>query len=165
MACGWCTANLTDCRALLLIGDGRGGFAARDGTSSGLLVYGDQRGGAAADVDGDGRTDLAIAQNGAATRLFLNRAAVPGIRVSLQGPPANPWGVGARIRFRVGDRSTPWRQIQAGNGYWSVTSPSVVLGRPERGAGRIEVRWPDGRTTTHPASAGATAVTLRPEPK
>ena len=71
-------------RSLLMLGDGRGGLTPVSGARSGLVVYGDQRGAAFADFDGDGRTDLAVSQNGGATRLFQNRGAKPGLRVRLQ---------------------------------------------------------------------------------
>ncbi|HMO66035.1 MAG TPA: VCBS repeat-containing protein, partial [Verrucomicrobiota bacterium] len=67
-------------RGLWLLGDGRGGLR---GVESGVAVYGEQRGAALADFDGDGRVDLVVAQNGAATRLFRNTGATPGVRVRL----------------------------------------------------------------------------------
>ena len=72
-------------RSLLLAGDGKGGLTPVPGTRSGLVVYGDQRGAAYADFDHDGRLDIAVTQNGAATRLFRNRGAKPGLRVRLEG--------------------------------------------------------------------------------
>ena len=54
-------------RGLLLRGDGQGAFERIDGAQSGIKVYGEQRGSAAGDYDGDGRVDLAVTQNGAAT--------------------------------------------------------------------------------------------------
>src|SRR6185436_2380345 len=85
-------------RSLLLFGDGKGGLAPVSGTQSGLVVYGDQRGAAYADYDADGRLDLVVSQNGAATKLFHNRGAKPGLRVRLQGPQSNPDGIGAQVR-------------------------------------------------------------------
>lgn len=61
-------------RGLWLRNNGAGALTPVSGESSGVIVYGDQRGAAVADFDGDGRPDLAVTQNGAATRLFLNRA-------------------------------------------------------------------------------------------
>ena len=60
-------------RGLLLTGDGKGALRPVPGSQSGLAIYGDQRGAAYSDFDGDGRLDLAVSQNGAATRLFHNR--------------------------------------------------------------------------------------------
>jgi len=153
-------ARLDAGRSLLLFGNGSGGFEAQPGQRSGIVVYGDGRGAATADVDLDGRADLAIAQNGTATRLYTNQAAAQGIRVRLVGPGNNPWAIGAQIRARAGTTATPWREIQAGTGYWSVSSASPVIARPAGGPTTIEVRWPDGRVTTHAAAAGQTRLDL-----
>ena len=72
-------------RGLLMTGDGHGGLTPMPGTRSGLLIYGDQRGAAYADYNGDGRLDLVVTQNAAATKLFTNRGARPGLRVRLLG--------------------------------------------------------------------------------
>ena len=87
------------------------------------MVYGDQRGAAYADYDGDGRLDLAVSQNGAATRLFHNRGAKPGLRVRVQGPATNPDGVGAQIRVVYGDRMGPVREIEADRATGRRTAP------------------------------------------
>ena len=133
-------------RGLLLKGDGQGGFQAVPGQDSGLQIYGEQRGAAVADYDRDGRLDLAITQNGAATKLYRNVGAKPGLRVRLEGPPANPDGVGASLRLVFGQRSGPTREVHAGSGYWSQDSAVQVMGTPE-GPGQIQVRWPGGRQT------------------
>ena len=86
-------------RGLLLKGDGAGGFVALPGQASGILVYGEGRGAAVADYDGDGRPDLAVAQNGAPTKLFRGVAGQPGLRVRLQGARGNPEAVGAVVRL------------------------------------------------------------------
>src|SRR5205085_9720679 len=106
-------------RSLLLLGDGKGGFVPMSGARSGLIVYGDQRGAAYADYDGDGRLDLAVSQNGAATRLFHNRGAKPGLRLRVHGPPLNPDAIGAQVRLVYADRMGPVREVTAGSGYWS----------------------------------------------
>src|SRR5581483_11968067 len=115
-------------RGLLLLGDGKGGFRAMTGQQSGIVVYGDQRGAAYADYDGDGRLDLAVSQNGAATRLFHNKTAKPGLRVRVQGPATNPDGVGTQLRVVYGDRMGPVREIEAGSGYWSQNGATQVFG-------------------------------------
>jgi hypothetical protein len=149
-------------RGLLLRGDGQGGFTPVPGQVSGIRVYGDQRGAAAADYDQDGRLDLVIAQNGAATRLLRNQTATPGLRVRLQGPPGNPHAVGAQVRLLSGARGGPVREIQAGHGYWSQSSLTPLLGlgalpRPTT----LQVRWPDGRLTAHPVPEGAREIAAR----
>ena len=96
-------------RGLLLAGDGKGGLTPVPGQRSGIIVWGDQRGAAWSDFDADGRLDLAISQNGNATRLFRNLGTAPGLRVRLQGPATNPDGVGAQVRLVYGERMGPVR--------------------------------------------------------
>ncbi|HSD32420.1 MAG TPA: FG-GAP-like repeat-containing protein, partial [Gemmatimonadales bacterium] len=147
-------------RSLLLTGDGAGGLNPVPGQRSGLEVYGEQRGAAYADYDGDGRLDLAVSQNGAKTRLFHNIGAVPGLRVRLVGPLANPTAIGARIRLRYGEKEGPVREIQAGSGYWSQNGAVQVLGRSGDPTA-LWVRWPGGREQVVPLSPRQSAITVR----
>lgn len=134
---------------LLLLGDGHGGFRPLSVLQSGIRVIGDQRGAAAADYDDDGRLDLAVSQNGAATTLWHNRGARPGVRVRLVGPADNPLGIGAQLRVNRASDAGPVREVRAGSGYWSVDAATTVLALPP-GASSLSVRWPGGRTQTAP---------------
>jgi hypothetical protein len=147
-------------RGLWLKNDGKGNFTAVPGQESGVIIYGEQRGSAVCDYDEDGRVDLVVAQNNGATKLFHNERAKPGLRVRIQGPPANPSGIGAVawLSFRSGNG--PRREIHGGSGYWSQDSLIPVLGAPEPPAA-INVRWPGGKVTSQPVPANATSVTVR----
>jgi hypothetical protein len=145
---------------LLLTGDSRGGFAAKSGTESGILVYGDQRGAAYSDFDGDGRLDLVVSQNSAATRLLRNQGARPGLRVRLVGKAGNPDAVGAQVRVVYGVVMGPVREIQAGSGYWSQNGAVQVFALAETPT-RVLVRWPGGAEVDVPVPAGAREVTVR----
>jgi hypothetical protein len=148
-------------RGLLLLGDGRGGLTPQPGARSGIAVYGDQRGAAYADADGDGRLDLVITQNAGLTRFYRNRGARPGIRVRLEGPAVNPDAVGAQVRLVFGERRGPVREVQAGSGYWSQNGAVQVFGAPQAPTA-VWVRWPGGKETVTPVSAGAREVRVRP---
>ena len=153
---------------LLLLGDGKGGFralppvpTALSPASSGVRVLGDQRGAAAGDYDGDGRVDLAVSQNGAATTLWHNRGAAPGIRVRVDGGPDNPLGIGAQVRaVRRDSTQGAVREIRAGSAYWSMDDPTTVLAGD--GITAIWVRWPGGKEGTIPVVSGQRSVTIRP---
>jgi len=146
-------------RGLWLKNDGKGNFTAMPGRESGMIIYGEQRGSAVCDYDEDGRADLVVAQNNGTTKLFHNERAKPGLRVRLQGPPANPYGIGAAVWLSFGSRNGPAREIHGGSGYWSQDSLIPVLGTPEPPTA-INVRWPGGKVTTQPVPANATSVTV-----
>lgn len=147
-------------RSLLLTGDGSGNLKPAPAQVSGLVVYGEQRGAAYADFDADGRLDLAVSQNGAATRLFRNIGAKPGLRVRVWGPPDNPTGIGTQMRLRYGSRAGPVREVQAGSGYWSQNGAIQVLGR-DGNPTALWLRWPGGREQVVPLAVGQAKITVR----
>ena len=143
-------------RGLWLKGDGSGSLVAVPGQVSGVEVYGEQRGAALADFDGDGRVDLAVAQNGGPLKLYANRTERAGLRVRLRGPESNGDGIGSSLRVLYDDGSEgPLREIQAGAGYWSQNSAVQVLGAaPGKRVAAIEVTWFDGTTQRVEVSDG-----------
>jgi hypothetical protein len=142
-------------------GDGGGGtLEPIPGQVSGILVYGDQRGAAFADFDGDGRTDLVVSQNGAATKLYRNEHARPGLRARLIGGPLNPHAIGAALRIVYDDRSRgPVREIHGGSGFWSLDGAVQVLGMEEgKRPVALWIRWPGGVETSVPLAPGQREV-------
>ncbi|HLH56945.1 MAG TPA: VCBS repeat-containing protein, partial [Verrucomicrobiae bacterium] len=144
---------------LCLKGNGKGDLVPMPVAVSGVRVYGEQRGAALADYDEDGRVDLAVTQNGAATKLFHNVGAAPGLRVKLKGGAGNPAAIGAAMRLVFKDHKGPLREIHAGSGYWSQDSFTQVLAIPSPPES-LWVRWPGGRTTTTLVPANAREVTV-----
>ena len=132
------------------------------GQESGLAVYGEQRGAALSDYDGDGRTDIVVAQNAAATKLFKNSGAKPGLRVRLEGPRGNPLGVGARLRLVNGGTAGPIREIHGGAGYWSQDSAVQVLSGNETPE-KLWIGWPGGKATTIDVPANAREIVVNME--
>jgi hypothetical protein len=144
---------------LWLKGDGQGGFRAVAARESGIRIDGEQRGSALADFDEDGRVDLAVAQNGAALKLYRNQSAVPGLRVRLKGSAKNPGGVGAILRLETDRGKGPAREIHAGSGYWSQDGAVQVMtgvGSPKA----VWVRWPGQPDRSWPIPPGAREVTV-----
>ncbi|MDB6041034.1 MAG: ASPIC/UnbV domain protein, partial [Verrucomicrobiales bacterium] len=132
-------------RGLWLRGKGNGTFEAVDSTVTGIRIYGEQRGAALGDFNHDGRVDLAVSQNGAATWLYLNARAKRGLRVKLNGRKENPDAVGAEMRLLYsGERKGPCRIVQAGSGYWSQDAAVQVLGLAEPPVS-LWIRWPGGK--------------------
>jgi hypothetical protein len=144
---------------LVLLGDGRGQFRSLRPSDAGIRLPGEQRGSAIADLDGDGRPDLAVGQQAGKTRIFRNRTGKPGVRVALEGPDGNPEGIGAVIRMVMGSRLGPARELHAGSGFRSQDASDTVLATPETPTA-VEVRWPGGRVQRHEWPKGAAAVVI-----
>jgi enediyne biosynthesis protein E4 len=110
-------------RGLLLAGDGNGNFNPLTGMESGIIINGEQRGAALADVNQNGRIDLAVTQNNGPTLLFKNNTEREGIRVTLTGPEQNQNAIGSSLRILYNDGSFgPRRTILTASGYWSQTA-------------------------------------------
>ncbi|MDH3733253.1 MAG: FG-GAP-like repeat-containing protein [Gemmatimonadota bacterium] len=135
-------------------------FEVLESDRSGVRLNGDQRGPAVADLDGDARIDLAVGQNGGAVALYRNVGAAPGLRVRLEGPPTNPYVVGASVRVVYSDGFGPRREIRAGSGVGSHDDPVQVLGLSGVPVG-VEVTWPGGRVETVDVDADALAAGRR----
>ncbi len=129
-------------RGVLLENDGTGRLLPVDATRSGIAVHGDARGAASGDFDGDGRPDLAVAQNGAATKIFRNISAEPGIRLNIQGKEGNPLAIGSSFRVTDGEgKLGPFREISAGGGYLSQNSSTVII---PAGSRSVTITFPGG---------------------
>jgi hypothetical protein len=136
---------------LLLRGDGAGGFTPVPADASGVAIPDDARAVLTADLDGDGREDLAVSCSDAPLRLLVRdeAAATPALSLRLQGPPGNPTAVGARVRVKTRNGVTHVAEVTAGGGYLAQSSATLVLAVPRSEVAAIHVRWPDGGTTEH----------------
>lgn len=133
-------------RGLWLEGDGKGHFKAVPGSTSGIKIYGEQRGAALGDFNNDGRIDLAVSQNGAATKLYLNTFRKRGLIIHLMGVNGNINAVGSNIRlvYKNGTKG-PEREIQAGSGYWSQNSFTQVMGIKDHAIpSYFQIKWYNG---------------------
>jgi hypothetical protein len=119
-----------------------------------VAITGEGRGAAVADFDGDGRVDLAVAQQGGRTVLLRNATARPGWPVRLEMPGPNASAVGAVVRGEFAGRPGPALEVRAGNGWWSQDSPRLILTGPSR-PDAVIVRWPDGPESRHAWPVGA----------
>jgi len=154
------TARLDAGVGLVLLGDGGGGFRALGVGESGIVVRGDQRGSAVADFDGDGRVDLAVAQNGDPTTLWRNVTGRPGARVRLSGTTGNPRGVGSVLWLEGDGWKGPARAVLSGVGHLSTDGRVVVLARAVQ-ATTLAVRWPGGQEVRVPLGSGAGELVVR----
>jgi hypothetical protein len=153
------TSRYDSAGAVVLAGNGNGHFRALGSEESGIQVVGEGRGVAVGDWDRDGRVDVLIGQNHAATRLFRGRMAAPSLQVRLHGGEQNPFAVGAVIRGVIGGKAGPAVEIHAGSGHGSQDSLMPLI--PGGAAvNELQVSWPGGARTVHQPAAGARVVRL-----
>lgn len=141
----------------LLRGDGAGNFKSIPGHVNGIKVYGEQRGCAFSDFDHDGRLDLVVTQNAAATKLFHNRQLARGVRVVF-GPNAPNGGIGSSFRVIKDDKKGPLIEVQSGSGYWSLESATKII--PSNGGMKLEYKLAGGATGSKEIPEGAKEIVI-----
>ena len=130
------------------------------------------RGLAIADVDHDGRADLAVANQWARSQ-FLHNTAAPrsylGLRLLLPatGPGAKPRpAVGASVRVRHADGTTQAAQLFPANGHTGGNAPELLFGLGDPTAPvNVTVSWRDAaglHISTSTLTPGWHSLVLRP---
>jgi hypothetical protein len=148
-------------RGLLLLNHGKGTFRPVPGQESGITIYGEQRAAVVADMDHDGRVDLAVAQNSGPLVVLRNRFATPGLHVRVQGPPANPDGIGTQLRLKGPGWLGPVHEVRAGSGRYGQDSMATVMGGRTR-ATHLVAQFPGRNAMELPMPEDAMSVTVSP---
>src|SRR5450631_3607321 len=108
------------------------------------------RGMAVADLDGDGRPDLVVTENGGPARIFRNVTETPAkaVRLVLATNGKNRGAVGARVTSTMGGKKRV-DEVSGGDGYLSVNERTIAIGLgPASKLDAVDVRWPDGTTAS-----------------
>ena len=138
----------------------RGGceFDAVPARESGIVRPDDCRGLQWIERGAEGPSLTFVINDGAHIGYPFEGLAADTVAVRLAGPPGNPAGYGAKLTFECPGEPPLVREILAGDGYLTQSSPTV---RVPRRKGTLRVRWPDGIETTHELTAAQAEVTLR----
>jgi len=104
------------------------------------------RGAAFGDLDGDGRLDVTLTQNGGPPLVLFNRGSEPRnwLRVKLVGTRSNRDGIGSRVEVEVGSRTLNGVAMPT-RSYLSQSELPVTIGLGRATKVRsLTVVWPDG---------------------
>jgi len=124
------------------------------------------RGAAFGDYDKDGDIDFVVLNVRERAQLYRNDMPVTDrwMKIRVEGRAPNTDALGATVRARFPDR-TVFREIRYAGTYLGASDPTVHIGlRPEESAAEVEVRWPDGVTTSLEVRAGTSVVVREPGP-
>jgi hypothetical protein len=136
---------------LLFRGVGGGRFAdvtSQAGTAFATPIVG--RGLAVADLDGDGRPDVVITENGGPAHVFRNvtETRAKAVRLALATNGKNRGAVGARVTCTMGAKKRV-DEVSGGDGYLSVSERMITIGLGSAATlDAVDVRWPDGTTAS-----------------
>lgn len=99
-----------------------------------------------ADLDGDLDLDIVINNLNQNAFLYRNQAQEQGrgdaLRVTFQGPPMNPYGIGAKVILRS-DNESIIQEAYFVRGYLSSLEPALYFGVGNWRTVDLEVYWPD----------------------
>ena len=151
---------------VVLLGDGQGGFAPAWPTQSGLVVPGDAKGLAYTRSPASGEVLLLVAQNNDQLLCFTLPASADHVLTArLTGAVPGGVTVGARVTAVYEDGTTAIAETRIGGGYLSQSTPGVMFGQGDARIVRLEVAWPDGKTSGHDigASTGGAVQLTHPD--
>ena len=138
----------------LLTGSGDGSFELVPTEQSGLLLAGDAKALTVIDLNDDCQPDFVATRNNDFAKAFIanQKQEAHWLRVSLRGDKGNADGVGARVTVRGTGGVKQTAEVTAGGGYLSQSAAYLFFGVVDA-VESIDVRWPDGSSTTFPAEA------------
>ena len=157
------TGRMSGGMSLMLTGLGDGTFKPMWPSESGIIIPSDAKSACKADLNGDSLPDILVSSNDGPVRSYITNADVNNtakIRVILKGQIRNPNAIGAKVIAHYSDSSKQMKEVQAGKGYLSQSTPHLFFGAKGKTIQRFMIRWPDGELTDHKFDNESRIVTL-----
>lgn len=131
-----------------LLMQGEDGVFVESSVEAGVASMARSRGAALADLNRDGRLDLAVVNRRVAMEVYENAATETGhwLALELSQPGPNTHAVGAWLDVEIAGKVVS-REITVGGGHASGTAGPEHFGLGEAETARIRVTWPDGAAT------------------
>ena len=137
-----------------------------------MAVTGDAKALVLTDFYDDGLPDYVTTRNNGAMAAWRNhhddgkmawtRDRQSYLRVDLEGPSGNPTAIGARLLLNSKNGNRQLREVTAGGGCFSQSSPRSFFSWPLDDSGeRLIVRWPDGTETSLEVPDRATQLRVK----
>ncbi len=148
----------------LMLGKGDGAFEPVAPERSGLLMPGDAKSLTVIDLNEDGWPDLAAGINQDNMLAFSNQrvAGQRPVAVQLRGLAGNPTAAGARVTLAPKNGPKQVVEAAAGGGYLSQSTRTLFWSLPMEAEAALEIRWPDGKTSTHVAGTSTPQIITQP---
>lgn len=137
--------------ALLLLGDGKGGFVMMPLQQSGLRVFDEMRSLALMRREGDLAPGLIFGIHHGAPKLFKSRQDNKRWSIRLVGQPGNLRASGSRLEVEFKSGEKRYYEIHAKSGYASQSSPMISFPHDPSSNASVKLRviWPKGRISEH----------------
>lgn len=115
----------------------------------GIDFEGWSNGAAYADLDNDGDLELVVNNIDGSTLLYENNSTHHYLRVKLNGPAQNKFGLGAKLTVFQEDGGKQFQELTLTRGFQSSVEPIVHFGMGARESiKKLLVQWPDGKQQT-----------------